>query len=367
MENMDQVIEQSTTPTMDETQQAQKTATDEKQDAQTEQGAQEKAEDAVAHEDSEPDFQALGNMSAGDQLAYLRQHGYLDHEADEKKPESEQKGEQAGQAKEAPAEDDPEYEITVDGKPLKVKLSELKQGYQRQADYTRKTQALAEERRQVDAMMAALKVKQGTEPKESEKKDNPKASVSDDYKAAVAQAEKDLGIAPGEFNQFDPEHNFALQRVVVRNSQQQASQQATQSAVIEEVRDFVAKAQADPMTPEIDNNYDVYLFKLGQSSPEGAQKAMAIAQAKQRFLNNQATTADTKILREHWDYVRSELMKAKAPASATPTTPTPKPEPPKTETPGQAAGKTREPFNARKLRGLDTKSQIAALRRAGFM
>ena len=60
-------------------------------------------------------------------------------------------------------------------------------------------------------------------------------------------------------------------------------------------------------------------------------------------------------------------MKAKAPASATPTTPTPKPEPPKTETPGQAAGKTREPFNARKLRGLDTKSQIAALRRAGFM
>ena len=121
------------------------------------------------------------------------------------------------------------------------------------------------------------------------------------------------------------------------------------------------------MTPEIDKNYDVYLFKLGQSSPEGAQKAMSIAQAKQRFYNNQATTADTKILREHWDYVRSELMQAKAPASATPTTPTPKPEPPKTETPGQAAGKTREPFNARKLRGLDTKSQIAALRRAGFM
>lgn len=366
MENMDQVIEQSTTLTMDETQQAQETATDEKQDAQTEQGAQEKAEDAAAHEDSELDFQSLGEMSAGDQLAYLRQRGYLDHDADDEKPEQNQKGEQAGQAKEAPAEDDPEYEITVDGEPVKVKLSELKNGYQRQADYTRKTQALADERRQVDAMMAALKVKQGTQEPEAEKA-NPEQGVSSDYKAAVAQAEKDLGIAPGEFNQFDPEHNFALQRVIVRNSQQQASQQATQSAVIEEVRNFVAKAQADPMTPEIDNNYDVYLFKLGQSSPEGAQKAMAIAQAKQRFYNNQATTADTKILREHWDYVRSELMKAKAPASATPTTPTPKPEPPKTETPGQAAGKTREPFNARKLRGLDTKSQIAALRRAGFM
>lgn len=366
MENMDQVIEQSTTPTMDETQQAPETAAEEKVNEQTEQGATEKADDAAAHEDSEPDFQSLGEMSAGDQLAYLRQHGYLDHDADEQKPDSEQKGEQAGQAKEVPAEDDPEYEITVDGKPVKVKLSELKNGYQRQADYTRKTQALADERRQVDAMMAALKVKQGTQEPEADKA-NPEQGVSSDYKAAVAQAEKDLGIAPGEFNQFDPEHNFALQRVIVRNSQQQASQQANQSAVIEEVRSFVAEAQKDPMTSEIDNNYDVYLFKLGQSSPEGAQKAMAIAQAKQRFYNNQATTADTKILREHWDYVRSELMKAKAPAQGTPTTPAPKPEPPKTETPGQAAGKTREPFNARKLRGLDTKQQIAALRRAGFM
>lgn len=365
MENMDQVIEQST-PTMDKTQQAPETAAEEKVNEQTEQGAQEKADDAAAHEDSEPDFQELGNMSAGDQLAYLRQHGYLDHDADEQKPDSEQKGEPAGQTEETPAEDDPEYEITVDGKPVKVKLSELKNGYQRQADYTRKTQALADERRQVDAMMAALKVKQGTQEQEAEKA-NPESGASSDYKAAVAQAEKDLGIAPGEFNQFDPEHNFALQRVIVRSSQQQASQQANQSAVIEEVRSFVAEAQKDPMTPEIDNNYDVYLFKLGQSSPEGAQKAMAIAQAKQRFFNNQATTADTKILKEHWAYVRSELMKAKAPAQGTPTTPAPKPEPPKTETPGQAAGKTREPFNARKLRGLDTKQQIAALRRAGFM
>lgn len=365
MENMDQVNEQST-PTMDEMQRAPETVTEDKANEQTEQDAPEGMEGAAAHEDSEPDFQALGNMSAGDQLAYLRQHGYLDHDADEKKPGSEQKGEQAGQTEEAPAEDDPEYEITVDGKPVKVKLSELKNGYQRQADYTRKTQALADERRQVDAMMAALKVKQGTQEPEADKA-NPETGVSSDYKAAVAQAEKDLGIAPGEFNQFDPEHNFALQRVIVRNSQQQASQQANQSAVIEEVRSFVAEAQKDPMTPEIDNNYDVYLFKLGQSSPEGAQKAMAIAQAKQRFLGNQATTADTKILKEHWAYVRSELMKAKTPAQVAPTTPALKPEPPKTETPGQAAGKTREPFNARKLRGLDTKQQIAALRRAGFM
>ena len=102
MENMDQVSEQST-PTMDETQQAPETAAEEKKDEQTEQDAPEGTEGAAAHEDSEPDFQALGNMSAGDQLVYLRQHGYLDHDTDEKKLDSEQKGEPAGQAKEAPA------------------------------------------------------------------------------------------------------------------------------------------------------------------------------------------------------------------------------------------------------------------------
>src|SRR5574340_754521 len=57
-------------------------------------------------------------------------------------------------SEEAPAEhaeDDPLVTIKVDGKDVEVKLSELKNGYQRQADYTRKTQAVAEERKTIDA------------------------------------------------------------------------------------------------------------------------------------------------------------------------------------------------------------------------
>lgn len=360
---MDQAEEQSTT--MDE---AQQTAEQEPQQAEPQEEAQE-SETATEEKDSQPDVKSLGGMSADEQLAYLKKHGYLgnsDDETDEQpaeeQTETQHKDEDdAASAKAPAADDDPEYEITVDGKPLKVKLSELKQGYQRQADYTRKTQALADERREVDAMMAALKVKQGAEPKESEKKDNPKASVSDDYKAAVAQAERDLGIAPGEFNQFDPEHNFALQRVIVRNSQQQVSK----NAVVDEVRNFVAEAQKDPLTPEIDKNFNVYLFELGRQSPEGAQKAMAIAEASQRLQNQQATLKDTKLLREHWNYVREQLTKKAQPQVQEKATP--KPEPPKTETPGQTEGKSRAPFNPHKLSGLSTKQQIAALRRAGFM
>ena len=51
-------------------------------------------------------------------------------------------------------EDDPEVEITVEGKQEKVKLSELKSSYLRHADYTRKTQDLAESRRSLEQKQA---------------------------------------------------------------------------------------------------------------------------------------------------------------------------------------------------------------------
>jgi hypothetical protein len=48
-------------------------------------------------------------------------------------------------------EDEDEYEtILVDGEEVQVTRDELKKGYQRQADYTRKTQEVAEQRKQVE-------------------------------------------------------------------------------------------------------------------------------------------------------------------------------------------------------------------------
>ncbi|SVC54395.1 uncharacterized protein METZ01_LOCUS307249, partial [marine metagenome] len=45
------------------------------------------------------------------------------------------------------AEEDLKYTIKVDGEEFEVGIDELKSGYQRQADYTRKSQALAEQRK----------------------------------------------------------------------------------------------------------------------------------------------------------------------------------------------------------------------------
>lgn len=48
-------------------------------------------------------------------------------------------------------EDDPLVTVKIDGKAVEVKLSELKNGYQRQADYTRKTQEVSEVKRAAEA------------------------------------------------------------------------------------------------------------------------------------------------------------------------------------------------------------------------
>ncbi len=51
-------------------------------------------------------------------------------------------------------EEDLKYTIKVDGEELEVGIEELKNGYQRQADYTRKSQALAEQRKGTEAIQS---------------------------------------------------------------------------------------------------------------------------------------------------------------------------------------------------------------------
>jgi hypothetical protein len=59
-------------------------------------------------------------------------------------------------AEEAPEETETRYVIKVDGEEHEVTLEELRNGYQRQADYTRKSQALAEQRKAYEANLQAV-------------------------------------------------------------------------------------------------------------------------------------------------------------------------------------------------------------------
>ena len=77
----------------------------------------------------------------------------VDEDADEEAPADESEvdpEEESEEGEEAPEAPPVEVELEIDGKAVKVGLDELKKGYLRQADYTRKTQALAETRKTVE-------------------------------------------------------------------------------------------------------------------------------------------------------------------------------------------------------------------------
>lgn len=85
-----------------------------------------------------------------------------DTEADE--PEVEEDDTEALESDEDETDDEPEqepepsqYTVKVDGQEVEVTLDELKSGYSRQSDYTRKAQALAEQRKAAEQEFATVR------------------------------------------------------------------------------------------------------------------------------------------------------------------------------------------------------------------
>ena len=81
-------------------------------------------------------------------------------ESEELQDESEENSEEVEAEEEEAEEEAPvetKFVVKVDGKELEVDKEELIRGYQREADYTRKTQKLAEERRLVDSELKQVR------------------------------------------------------------------------------------------------------------------------------------------------------------------------------------------------------------------
>ena len=78
-------------------------------------------------------------------------------EAESEAPEPElTETEETEEVTEQESSEDKYYPIKLDGEDMEITLDEALQGYQRQSDYTKKTQALANERKQVEAEKDAL-------------------------------------------------------------------------------------------------------------------------------------------------------------------------------------------------------------------
>jgi hypothetical protein len=71
-------------------------------------------------------------------------------EADDEESEEEEEESQVSEDEVTDEEEELYYSIKVDGEELEVTLDELRSGYQRQKDYTKKTQSLAEQRKEFE-------------------------------------------------------------------------------------------------------------------------------------------------------------------------------------------------------------------------
>ena len=158
------------------------------------QDSQDNAEPVVDSTPQEP-AEKIHEMTEDEQLDFIKKN-FIDEPEKPKKEEPTAQAEPQAepQAQEQPTEE-PTIEVTIDGEKKQIAQSELINGYLRQSDYTKKTMALADERRQVEALMAAIQVRQQEQaPNEQGKpKTNP---LDDEMNAAVARAERDLGIKP---------------------------------------------------------------------------------------------------------------------------------------------------------------------------
>lgn len=99
---------------------------------------------------------------SGEALDEGKDYEQKESEAEEEAPDdAEDKGETETEVEESETgikdDDQPQYEVKVDGETMKVPLKELIAGYQRQADYTRKTQELAQQRQAFEQENATLK------------------------------------------------------------------------------------------------------------------------------------------------------------------------------------------------------------------
>lgn len=219
------------------------------------------------------------------------------------------------------------YTVKVDGQELQVPLEELLNGYQRQADYSRKTQALADERRQLQAQMAQYQQPQ-TQPQTQEPQQS-QVSQAEYYNKltefAKGEVEKHLGT---EFDELNPVHIAALADSVATIKAQIYEQQAVQKNFTHVVNQF----RQDPNFDEIDR----YAQWRLQNMPY--QQAVKIQNALDNYDAEIVGQFMTAARNEYYGMMNAQHNQQNTPPSAVPNIPQPtnKPKPPVVEGAGSS-------------------------------
>ena len=246
------------------------------------------------------------------------------------------------------------YTVKVGGEDVEVTMDELMNGYMRTADYTRKTQALAEERR----MLAQQTVPQQQQPSQqvSQEPQAQEPDIKEYYRQlaeyAKGQVEHNLGA---EYDEFNPVHVAALADEVANVKsyivQQQIAQQE-QQATMNEFAGMYQKYAQDPNFHEIDRMAQEELQRLPYNVATKVMEAVK--------------TYNTPVVDEYMAAIRDKYYGRLGTNSQ--AKPQAKPKPPYAEASGQGTTQElpRQKFDPRQLGRMSLDQQAAVFSKLGL-
>lgn len=198
----------------------------------------------------------MGGEDSQEQPDTAQESEEITQEAQSDEEQSESDGEQVEDQEQV--EEQPRYKVKASGEEIEVTLDDLIKGYQREADYTKKTQTLAEQRKQVESERQVI------EQAKTER---------DQYQARLALIENALKSREPQENlealkETDP-IGFAVK--VAEQTQRERQLQAIQ---LERAR--IAQQQQAEQTQNLNSHLAVEAHKLAEAIPEYADEQKSV-------------------------------------------------------------------------------------------
>ncbi len=140
------------------------------------------------------------------------------------------------------------YTIKVDGEEFEVGIEELKNGYQRQADYTRKSQALAEQRKETEAIQSERQrleqerqmYANGLQMLQEQQSSKLQEFDSVDWETLKAEDPYQYMIKKDEYRDAQEKvHNVAQQQALIQQERNEEMQKARAQFVQQEYNKLV--------------------------------------------------------------------------------------------------------------------------------
>jgi len=197
----------------------------------------------------------MGGEDSQEQPDTAQESEEITQEAQSDEEQSESDGDVEEQEQ---VEEQPRYKVKASGEEIEVTLDDLIKGYQREADYTKKTQTLAEQRKQVESERQVI------EQAKTER---------DQYQARLALIETALKSREPQENlealkETDP-IGFAVK--VAEQTQRERQLQAIQ---LERAR--IAQQQQAEQTQNLNSHLAVEAHKLAEAIPEYADEQKSV-------------------------------------------------------------------------------------------